>query len=122
MCNRVKLFWSSTENKYPGGIHCNSLGVQNHKLKKEDAERIEAETGRSIDEMSDEELRQEMERRGIVPEPMSENDKTYANEMGGSGEEEPDYLEQLEKLGKLRDDGIITEGEFEAKKAQLLGL
>jgi len=33
-----------------------------------------------------------------------------------------DYTEELEKLAKLRDDGVITPEDFEAKKKQLLGL
>ncbi|UCD43600.1 MAG: SHOCT domain-containing protein [Chloroflexota bacterium] len=31
-------------------------------------------------------------------------------------------MEELEKLGELRDKGIITDEEFEAKKKDLLGL
>ena len=34
----------------------------------------------------------------------------------------PDYTAELEKLAKLRDDGVITPEEFEAKKKQLLGI
>jgi hypothetical protein len=33
-----------------------------------------------------------------------------------------DYTDELEKLAKLRDDGVVTAEEFEAKKKQLLGL
>jgi hypothetical protein len=33
-----------------------------------------------------------------------------------------DVVAQLQKLGELRDAGILTEEEFSAKKAQLLGL
>ncbi|MFI7483059.1 SHOCT domain-containing protein [Kocuria sp. M1R5S2] len=33
----------------------------------------------------------------------------------------PDVLGQLEQLGKLRDAGVLTEDEFEAKKQELLG-
>ncbi len=33
-----------------------------------------------------------------------------------------DVYVQLEKLGKLKDEGILTEAEFNAKKQQLLGL
>jgi len=29
---------------------------------------------------------------------------------------------QLEKLGQLKDQGILTQAEFDAKKAQILGL
>ena len=35
---------------------------------------------------------------------------------------EPDAFEQIEKLAKLKDQGIITDEEFTAKKKQLLGL
>jgi len=33
-----------------------------------------------------------------------------------------DYTAELEKLAKLRDDGVITAEDFEAKKQQLLGI
>ena len=35
---------------------------------------------------------------------------------------EPDYTAELEKLAKLRDDGVISADDFEAKKKQLLGI
>jgi Short C-terminal domain len=35
---------------------------------------------------------------------------------------EPDYLGELERLSQLRDQGIITDDDFEAKKQQLLGI
>jgi membrane protease subunit (stomatin/prohibitin family) len=34
----------------------------------------------------------------------------------------PDYTAELAKLAKLRDDGVITAEDFEAKKRQLLGI
>ena len=34
----------------------------------------------------------------------------------------PAYIEELQKLAVLRDQGILTDEEFEAKKKQLLGL
>ena len=34
---------------------------------------------------------------------------------------DPDVLEQLRKLGELRKAGVLTDAEFEAKKAELLG-
>jgi len=33
-----------------------------------------------------------------------------------------DYTAELEKLAKLRDDGVITAEDFDAKKKQLLGI
>ncbi len=35
---------------------------------------------------------------------------------------EPDYTAELEKLAKLRDEGVITAEDFEAKKQQVLGI
>jgi len=34
----------------------------------------------------------------------------------------PDYTAELEKLAKLRDEGVISAEDFEAKKKQLLGI
>ena len=34
----------------------------------------------------------------------------------------PDYTAELERLAKLRDDGVITAEDFDAKKRQLLGI
>ena len=33
-----------------------------------------------------------------------------------------DYTAELERLAKLRDEGVITQEDFDAKKQQLLGL
>jgi Short C-terminal domain len=35
---------------------------------------------------------------------------------------EPDYMAELERLAQLRDQGIVSEEEFQAKKKQLLGI
>ncbi len=35
---------------------------------------------------------------------------------------EADYVAELEKLAQLKNQGIITEEEFQAKKAQILGI
>ena len=35
---------------------------------------------------------------------------------------EPDYMAELEKLAQLKNQGVITEEEFQAKKAQILGI
>jgi hypothetical protein len=35
---------------------------------------------------------------------------------------EPEYVVELERLAQLRDQGILSEEEFEAKKRQLLGI
>jgi hypothetical protein len=35
---------------------------------------------------------------------------------------EPEYVGELERLAQLRDQGILSEEEFEAKKKQILGI
>ena len=35
---------------------------------------------------------------------------------------EPDYAAELQKLASLRDQGIIDDAEFDAKKKQILGI
>ena len=35
---------------------------------------------------------------------------------------EPGYVAELERLAQLRDQGIVSEEEFEAKKKQILGI
>jgi hypothetical protein len=35
---------------------------------------------------------------------------------------EPEYVGELERLAQLRDEGILSEEEFEAKKKQILGI
>jgi hypothetical protein len=39
-----------------------------------------------------------------------------------AGAAEPDYMAELERLAQLKNQGIITEDEFQAKKRQLLGI
>jgi hypothetical protein len=35
---------------------------------------------------------------------------------------QPDYVAELERLAQLRDQGVITAEDFDAKKKQLLGI
>jgi hypothetical protein len=35
---------------------------------------------------------------------------------------EPEYVGELERLSQLRDQGILSDAEFEAKKKQILGI
>jgi hypothetical protein len=35
---------------------------------------------------------------------------------------EPEYVGELERLSQLRDQGILSDQEFEAKKKQILGI
>lgn len=106
------------------------------KLSQKDAERIEEHTGASVEELSDEELTGAMQDLGIQSAELTAEDKASlassppvdddvsapAPSTASAVEEPPSYLVELEKLAGLRDQGIITAEEFEAKKKQLLGL
>jgi cytochrome c-type biogenesis protein CcmH/NrfG len=96
------------------------------KLSQQDAQKIEEHTGIPPDELEEADLEQAMQELNIQSEPLTAEDEaalgqTTAPEAAASTGE-ASYLEELEKLGDLRDKGIITDEEFEAKKKELLGL
>ena len=97
-----------------------------YKMSKRDVDRVEAATGKSAEELSDEELRAAIEDLQIQVDELS--DAEYAEVERADAmyddeeKEEEDFVAQLERLAGLRDKGIITEEEFEAKKKQILGL
>jgi hypothetical protein len=39
-----------------------------------------------------------------------------------AGTSEPEYVAELQRLAQLREQGILSEEEFEAKKKQILGI
>jgi hypothetical protein len=90
-----------------------------YKLSKRDVERVEEHTGKTAEELSDEELEQAMDDLGIEGEEMTDEEWDYVDEQDPP---EDDYIAELERLAELKDQGIITEEEFEAKKKQLLDL
>ena len=96
-----------------------------YKMSKKDAQRIEESTGTNPEEMTDQELEKAMAELNIEKQYRDDSDQEYVEDApagGSQGSSEPDYMEELERLAGLKDQGIITEEEFEAKKKQLLGL
>jgi predicted PhzF superfamily epimerase YddE/YHI9 len=103
------------------------------KLSQKDAQRIEEHTGLPPQELEDEDLNQAMQELNITPQPLTAEEEAA---LAGQGDAQPtapapaapttsgetDYIAELEKLADLRDRGIITSEDFEAKKKQLLGL
>ncbi len=79
-----------------------------YKLGKHQVQQVEQHTGRSVEEMSDQEVQQAAQNLNIEPEPMDDAELAY--------------IKELERLGDLHDQGYITDQEFEMKKQQLLGL
>jgi hypothetical protein len=59
--------------------------------------------------------RRQARRWGAQEEPQ------YYEEAPPPAEAAPDPMAQLRELGKLRDDGILTEEEFAAQKRRILG-
>ena len=101
-----------------------------YKLSKQDVDRIEEHTGASVDELEDDELQGAMKDLNIQSQELSDEDKAALNQQGGGAAPqaptqpagESDYLAELEKLGDLRDRGIITDEEFAMKKKEILGM
>jgi hypothetical protein len=111
------------------------------KLTQRDAQRIEEHTGLPPEQLEDQDLEQAMHELNIQTQPLTPEDQSALSQGGDQTGAQgypsqtaqpaypaptdvnlPDYLAELEKLGDLRDKGIITVEEFEAKKKQLLGL
>jgi Short C-terminal domain len=51
-------------------------------------------------------------------QPVEAQQESSASQV--SAEAKPDYMTELEQLAKLRDQGVITPEEFEAKKKAIL--
>jgi len=99
-----------------------AIGYAGYKMSKKDVQRVEEHTGKDADELTDEQLEQAMDQLGIDKETVSDDELAAAEQADAEhADAEPGYLDELERLGGLRDQGIITDEEFEAKKKTLLG-
>ena len=105
------------------------------KLTQQDTQRIEEHTGESVEELSEEDLIAAMEDLGIQSIELTDDDQAIIADEGSApsttassaspaaaAPAEESYLDELERLANLRDQGVISDEEFEAKKKQLLGL
>lgn len=114
------------------------------KMKQSDAQRIETHTGKKPEDMTEQELEaaindldietQELTDADVAtieaaePEPAAPASASATPAQATSAvpatpvPAAPDYINELKKLAELRDMGILTAEEFEAKKKQLLGL
>ncbi|MGB3715575.1 MAG: SHOCT domain-containing protein [Candidatus Promineifilaceae bacterium] len=88
-----------------------------YKLGQRDVERVEEHTGKSAEELTDEELDQAMKDLDIEGEEMSDAEWDQVEKADA---QEDDYIAELERLAELRDKGILTDEEFETRKKQLL--
>jgi len=109
------------------------------KLSQQDAQQIEQHTGLPPEQLEDNDLQVAMQELGIQSQPVTAEDQAALGAeppAGGPPGQAPaaappaapaagpqeSYLDQLERLADLRDRGILTEEEFQAKKKQVLGL
>ena len=104
-----------------GGAILLGGGALIYKLSKQDTEKIEEHTGQAAEDLSDEELQQAMKDLNIQSQDLTDEDKAALQQSEPVATGEPSYLDELERLGQLRDQGIITDEEFQAKKQELLG-
>jgi len=100
------------------------------KMSQRDAQRIEAHTGKKPEDLTEEQLEAAINDLEIDTQELTDADVAA---IEATGPEEaapaatgaaaaPDYITELKRLAELRDMGIITAEDFEAKKNQLLGL
>lgn len=87
-----------------------------YKIGQNSVKQVEQHTGKSFDSLSEEELTSAINDLDIdLPaDDQDEGDEAYIDE--------PDYIDELERLAGLKEKGIITEEEFQVKKKELLGL
>lgn len=93
-----------------------------YKMSTRDADRIEQHTGIPPEEMTDAELKQAMTELGIEQQQRDASDVEAGDTATAATGETGSYVDELERLAQLKDEGVITEDEFEAKKRQILGL
>ncbi len=117
------------------------------KLSQQDAQRIENHTGQKPEDLSEEQLEAAINDLDIETQELTDADVAAIEAADAepaaptaavpaapaattpapatpspAASAQPDYIAELKQLAELRDMGIVTSEEFEAKKKQLLGL
>ena len=130
-----------------GGMVVLCVGYSAYKLTQTQVQQVEQKTGKKAEDLSEEELEGAMDELGIeAQEPTDEEiamleagnepdekpaaqaasqgttDEKSATPTASQGTKDVSYLDELEQLASFRDQGIITQEEFDAKKKDLLGL
>ena len=115
-----------------GGMVVLGVGYGAYKLTQTQVQQVEQHTGKKAEDLSEEELEGTMEELGIqAQEPTdeeiamleAENEPDEKSATQGAPQKTTDesYLDELERLASLRDQGDITQEDFDAKKKDLLG-
>lgn len=102
------------------------IGYGAYKMSQRDADRIEQHTGVPPEELDDQELGQAMDELGIEKQYVTDADQ----EAGGGQPGQPAQaapsaadsdLDELQKLADLHAQGVLSDEEFAAAKAKILG-
>ena len=96
------------------------VGALAYKLSKSDSQKVEEYSGVPVEEMTDEELQEAVDELNLRKEPLDDSDQAYLAEQ--EDVDDSDYLDELERLGDLKEKGLITQEEFDAKKSELLNM
>lgn len=122
-----------------GGATLLLVGGAAYKIGQSQAKQIEQHTGKPPEDLTPEQLEQAMDELGIEEQELTPQDQAAIEAEAVDGATPPapaaaaspaqppaaaqsDYIEELRKLAELKEAGIVTEEEFQAKKRQLLGL
>lgn len=119
-----------------GGAVLLAVGTSATKMSQSEVQQVEQHTGMKAEDLSEEQLDAAMSELGIEgQEPTdqeiamleAEEDKAAGQSAAASAPAQPapmqqqDVITQLERLGALKTQGLLTEEEFAAQKAKLLG-
>ena len=96
------------------------VGFGVYKMSTKDAERVEQKSGIPPEEMTDEELGQTMDELGIQKQTVDATDKEDAGAQAAPSAGQESVVEELTQLAALRDQGVLTDDEFNAQKKKLL--
>ena len=96
-----------------------------YKFSTRDAKRIEEHTGVDPEELDDAELEQAMSDLNIEAQTVTSADVEEGAAPAGAAppaDSSAAYAEEIEKLAALRDQGVLTDAEFDAAKRKVLGI
>jgi hypothetical protein len=113
-----------------GGAVLIAAGTAAVKMSKSEVQQVEEHTGQKVEDLSEEQLDAAMSDLGIEgQEPTDEEmamleaeEESAAAAPASAPASQADLITQLERLGTLKAQGILTEEEFQAQKAKLLGM
>jgi hypothetical protein len=92
-----------------------------YKMSNRDAQRVEEHSGIPPEEMTDEELERSMDELGIEKQQRGAADVEQGAAAAPAATATASPADELTKLAALRDQGVLTDAEFDAEKQKILG-